>query len=107
MESVELSGFVPDFEAAVGRFAETGERVRMTFRRGREVVAELKSAAECAWVDEQARDIRLTLFAAVLPRPPAPWPGSRPLRWQFGDAARPVDHDRCQGSRSARGFCVS
>ncbi|AUH43686.1 type II toxin-antitoxin system Phd/YefM family antitoxin [Streptomyces sp. CMB-StM0423] len=121
MESVELSEFVPDFEAAVGRVAETGERVRitdggeparvllaagelaelehfaqragdygtlprirprptderwrpfgpeeqgpytrfvhsdgvrMTFRRGHEVVAELKSAAECAWVDERAR----------------------------------------------------
>ncbi|WP_326795222.1 hypothetical protein OG946_06720 [Streptomyces sp. NBC_01808] len=30
MESVELSEFVSDFEPAVGRVAETGERVRIT-----------------------------------------------------------------------------
>ena len=120
MDSVELSDFVPDFEQAVGRVAETGERVRiteggeparvlvsaaelaelehfaqragdygmprtrprptderwrpfgpeeqgpytrfvhsdgvrMTFVRDREVVAELKSAAEFEWVEERAR----------------------------------------------------
>ncbi|WP_181788681.1 type II toxin-antitoxin system Phd/YefM family antitoxin [Streptomyces phytophilus] len=67
MDSVELSDFVSDFEQAVGRVAETGERVRIT--DGGEPARVLVAAGELAELEHFAQ--RAHGSNGVRPRPTA------------------------------------